>query len=291
MSMIPEGLPPTVEFLLREELHAVSSAKELHKRLKKGLLKELRAQAEFTLQKWAYPASVREEPTGDLAIVPSGSMNPVSAQQKCASEGCRIQSARDFARSIGLFADLVVVPDEFSALLLHKHRDGDRELNLFNALSVLAELLPFLREGILRFHRPGMFLCTRCHKETVDQVKEVTRFLMESTAQELHIRLQETPGAIDLLVFNNPLLLDAHGPLFSLSPISKQESRRIIRMYRRGKDGLLPAKATKSLLPYLESGLAVTVREVLTEVTHARHAQAILTTSSRIEAMLLKQSL
>ncbi|SRR6266446_390798 len=290
MDKLPD-LPPTIELLLREGLQSLVSVDALAKLLKGGFLHALRTQAEFSLGRWSYSDAQRVSPTGELVVVPSGALSPFTSSQKCAAISCRIDSARAFAKTIGLYSDYAIVPDLFSGLVLSEE-DPDVAARLFDELSVLNELLPLVREGIIRFGRPGMPLreehAEQQLKKTRETVRQATHSLVEAVAKGFRLVLREVPGPVDHLVFENPILRGPNDPLNSHILLPKARSRRIVQMYRRRAGGVLPREATKMLLPLMEEALETDVEDLLLQLMLAERAHAILTTGSHMDALLLR---
>jgi hypothetical protein len=278
-------LPPTVRLLLEEGVTKLSSVSSLNDLLRKGFYKDLRTQAEYSLEEWEYPTTP-EPITGNFIVTPTGPLNPFSKSQKCNERGCRIESARAFAKSVGLYSEYALVPDVFSSLLYHYH--GDNIANaLFDEIVVLNELLPLISEGIVRFGRPGLRLCDHHLKENQDLVSQTAETLLRITRGSLHIRVLEGPTEFDFYEIQEPMLTNSDERLTTLFRVTKEESRKILRQYRRRAGGRLPKDAERYLKWYLEDEYRREVQEMLEAVNIARISRAQLTTGSRRDVLLL----
>ena len=78
---------------------------------------------------------------------------------------------------------------------------------LFKKLSVLNELLPLIRAGIVRFGRPGIALCEEHTVEASETVKRITHAILQEAAGGFQIVLREMTGPVDILEIQNPILL------------------------------------------------------------------------------------
>jgi len=281
-------LPPTIELLLTEEMHLVSSADALRKHLAKGFLKDLRQQAEFTVESWSYADVKRKEPTGEFVVVPSGLMNPLTPAQKCDMRACRLESARSFARTVGLYADYAIIPDIFSALVLHEHTQEIAEM-LFTELSALRELLPLVYGGVMRFGRPKLSLCDDCFQKRNDKVLCLAKSVVDWGAKNFRLSLIDGSDR-HFLKIENSLFRSPHGSNISIVALAKHEADRLASMYRRQKGGVLSQRAREALLPQITELLVPTVQDLFFHTTLADNAHATLITGSRIDALLMKQT-
>ena len=277
-------LPPTVELLLSESAQSISSRDELERKFRGGFLKELQAQAQFSLDKWEYAETQHESSIGKLVVVPSGVLNPFTHMQKCANKLCRIDNAQVFARSVGLYSDRVLVPDIFTSAVLHSDDAKHASENLFEELCVLNELLPLLRAGVLRFSRPLFFLCPQHRAEITRNVdlEQIVGTIFDAMANEFQLKIHESSGSNDTVGIRNPI-----NELWNFSSISKDDSRRILQRYHRGKGGSLPAKAIREFMPMIKSKLSASVFDVLRQLRTAERAHAVLTMGSRLDALVL----
>jgi len=156
--------PPVLQLLVSEKLHETKSAQDLESKLKRdrGLLKDLRAQARYSARNWKY---VDRAPSiaGDFSVIPAPSLDPFALSPfNCPSPACRARTGRMLARSIGLYADRIVVPDGITAIL-----HGDPPLRmlaqaLFADLTAFREIRPLLESGVVRFGLPPHGFCEKC---------------------------------------------------------------------------------------------------------------------------------
>src|SRR5687767_3973115 len=91
----PPAIPPTIKILLDEEFP--TGAKRIKKRFSKSsLIRDLHAQALWTVQKFEYFKAGGDE----FALAPSASLDPLSRIRPCADLECLANSASDLARTI-----------------------------------------------------------------------------------------------------------------------------------------------------------------------------------------------
>ena len=192
-------LPPTVELMLSEVPTFESPFELLDHLLKRGLVRELVAQAEYTRNKWQFEHQPRNQ-RGMLRLCPAGGLNPFDKWGKCMDVACTTATAERFARTVGLYSDDVVVMDTITSLILRFRPDayGDRML-LNSNVAALRALEPLLRAGIVRF---GMDppVCVQCDKaldsfvasnvpETVTHLKEGLRYDLQEREGEFFLGL------------------------------------------------------------------------------------------------------
>ncbi len=152
-----ELVPPVIRILLDEDVSGLRRSSEVNRFLKK-LLPELRQQAVWTFDHFEY--TDHHPIPSRLVATTSGRLNPFDDTSTCSNPACRVQSAKHFATTAGLYADIVTVPDNLSAMLFMKDHLTARDLDhMANDLRVIKTLEPLIRAGIARFRRAAIPLC------------------------------------------------------------------------------------------------------------------------------------
>ena len=148
-----ENVPPAIRILLDEKL-SVSPKPAETKRFFRRLLPELRQQAEWTLESFHYEDSDPSAARSGFVVTASGTLNPFAHRGICAIPRCRVAAAEHFARTVGLYADVITIPDVISPRLTHRARLTNAELLEFvTDVVVLKALQPLIDTGIVRFKR------------------------------------------------------------------------------------------------------------------------------------------
>src|SRR3954469_12833657 len=102
----PPVIPPTIEILLSEDFP--SDPERLRKRFSKStLIRDLHRQALWSLENYVYYKTRADE----FAVVPSASLDPLSRIQPCPHPQCIDASVTNLARTLCIYADVVVLPD------------------------------------------------------------------------------------------------------------------------------------------------------------------------------------
>lgn len=182
-------LPPVIQIILREPLPQVDSFDELRKYLRK-LLPELRRQAQWTVDNYSYQELPKRP--NELLIAPTYGLDPFSNQGKCMYFACRLQNAEDIARTIGLYADIALIPDTVTAKLATLAKLTEFELFwLFGTILLIKDLQPLLLEKIFRFY-PGTYpVCANCYQEMKDQVSGATDVILNEIREDLSFEIRD----------------------------------------------------------------------------------------------------
>src|SRR5262249_34060644 len=123
-----DDLPPPVQLVLEEGLADPSNRREFDRTFRR-LLPELQRQSRWTLDNFEY---ADDTPTAGavspLTITASGALNPLTPSALCVRPKCREDAARAFARTLGLYADAVTLPDVITALAVDAKKATERHL-------------------------------------------------------------------------------------------------------------------------------------------------------------------
>ena len=165
-----ELIPPAIRMLLAADLVGHDAAR-LERKLKK-LSPELVSQAEWTVDNFRYPSSPGSAHRPLTAVV-SGGLNPFAIRGACQSPACRAQSAERVARTIGLYADVVMVPDIVTRVLAIGWRGSASDYAwLVNQWIVVRLLAPMIRAGVVQFWSGALPICLKCADELVVVIED-----------------------------------------------------------------------------------------------------------------------
>src|SRR5690348_7451848 len=134
-------IPPTIKLLLEEDFGDLTKPNEFLRRYRRAA-KEIARQAEWTRANFQYLDEANPSP-GSLIVTASGSLNPMSSTALCAAPSCRIHSAIQMARTIGLYADIVAIPDVLTPMLANEPKPtASQAVWLSTQIRVVRELAP-----------------------------------------------------------------------------------------------------------------------------------------------------
>lgn len=203
-----EFIPPVIRILLDEDIDAVRNPAEI-KRFYRPLLPELRKQARWTMTNWKYFDEQQDPHPDAFLITASGSLNPLSHKAICFHPNCRVAAADHFACTVGLYADIVTVPDTLSATLLLKERLSELQLLTFAYdVLVVKALEPLIRAGIVRFRKAYFTFCKKHHRVFDQLVEQATNKLLTNVESELKFKRRKNFITVDTGRLYDPPLLE-----------------------------------------------------------------------------------
>ena len=194
-----DELPPVVRILLDEDIHLGRLKDQLNKL--RRLFPELRRQAEWTRKNFT-PLD-EEFLSGQFAITASGKLDPFLGGH-CLPD-CQIESANQFAQTLGLFADVVTISDPFTVRLFRARQRPPRSffLNLLVDCLILKEIEPLIRAGVVRFRSLSYEHCSDCHSDFLMEIDKASEDLIDIVNSELTFRVKN-----DLLTIGMGSLTD-----------------------------------------------------------------------------------
>lgn len=232
-------LPPSLRLLLRE-IDPTASVADQRTRLRSGLLRELRDQSIWTLDRWNY--ADRRAPAGGLALVaPGDALNPMVGDFKCGEPQCRRQSTVAFGRYTALYTDGAILPDYITrALARGEERHALAAIRA--GLPHLVHLLPLVRGGLLRFARP-VHEAETPHGEAHRLLSEIVRDLVEANRESFVLEYFPYARRPEVHI-SSPRVTSGAEPITHMLPLSKRELASLGRIARlRNKPILLPPAA------------------------------------------------
>lgn len=255
---------------MEEPWGSFSSFSDFTKRYKK-LAPELAAQAEWGHDHHDYYDEAPAKSPG-LVVSAAGGLDPFSEREICSALPCRIKTAKDIARTLGLYADVITIPDPISYTLIDNKRPTTTHMSrVLSTLLVLRELYPLIQAGVIRFWSGRIGLCKGCFTKAEQKISESTSELTEDLDKYLHVE-----------IVNDFLAIRTTGPLaspvtlhYKISPREKRRLASGMPIQELGKE-----KATESI----RTG----IRESLFELSHSTRISSVLFSTSRKELLALR---
>lgn len=186
--MAEEYLPPVMQVLLDENWGELKSFSDFSKRFRK-IAPEISAQAEYGLEHYEYYGTNPNLSSG-FVVTASGGLNPFSVRYVCSAPECRIKNAKEFAGTLGLYADVITIPDPLSWAFADNKKPKNKEI--FWALKqmlVVRELYPLIEAGVIRFWSGGRGYCADCYKKVNSEIEESADELIDELDRHLHVEL------------------------------------------------------------------------------------------------------
>lgn len=176
-------LPPSIAFILDEFRGNTLDTRKIRKRFDDaGFWNDLADQCGSALGTFDY-ADFHEAPRpGKFQVFAAGGLSPLSSAAKCAHPRCRVAYVHHFARTAGLYADRVIVPDEFTWDVL-----GYSAESAVIQIAVLKTLKPLLDEGVVVFSRPAYGQCSACAQAAKEARRNLTNELWTEFAKSADV--------------------------------------------------------------------------------------------------------
>lgn len=240
------------------------------KRYFRRLLPELRQQANWTRNHFAYIDDTAAPPEG-FAITASGTLNPLAYRGICRSPECRVRAADHFARTVGVYADVVTVPDMLTDQLARSKRFTNAELlELATDMLVVRRLEPLIRAGVVTFRNPGTPMCEHHYREFEERTMRAAEALFPQIKNEFAFTWRN-----DYLEIGMGRLYDP--PVEHFATLSEDQRRQL------QTGGSLEEVGVAVVQPMLRS----TLRSVLADLSSASKIDAALFSSSRLDLLSL----
>jgi len=180
-------LPPVLELLLAEDFDGIHTPAGFRRALKR-LEPELRRQAEWSVANHTYSDLVQN--STDFVVRPSGALDVFTPLEICQHIRCRFKTAEQFARSVCLFADRVVLPDVFTARFTMDEWDSLTAEAFTRDIVVLGRIAPLIRAGVISFC--GTNDTDEESEAIASRIDHVTDKVLDEVASELKIARQGT---------------------------------------------------------------------------------------------------
>ena len=283
-------LPPVVALLFRECADTVKSSAELAKKLReRGLLRELKLQAQYAQSNWPYVDLAAARSGGRFVVTPADSLNPMIKSVKCPSPACRTKLAREFVRSVGLYADEVILPDVVSGRLLTDSSPRELAEDIYADVQVLTELKPLIDAGYLQFGSPSHHFCPGCNS-ALDEVGDVSpiRALALDLASEVIVEaLRRDEKGRPYVECRFPAF-DEFGHALTRVRLSIKQAAVFKSLIPSGKTSKLPEQLVPFFREHVEYDLKILSQGLTGEVLSAQKTGAVLAGASGLERMILR---
>ena len=271
-------LPPTIQILLDERLTETSSVGELRRKVKRGLLGDLKRQAVWSMEQFAYPDLVRsDDRVIPPSLTPSGAMNPFTWTSACVAHTCRVRSAKSFVQTLGVYGERIVLPDDFTASLSEPKPNSDAWMSSFlSDLAVLRELKPLVRKGVITFGSGSTAFCSDCREKAAE---EAAVNLARRLRREFRFRF-----AGDKLRFGSESLFGR--PLDTFRKLRAAEVELARELVQGGSR--ISEAAEHFALRVIADRLKRQMSEFLVDLATAQNLSSILVSGSRADVLCVR---
>ena len=223
-------LPPVLQ-LLETEIFSTTNIDDYISDIK-GLIPELRNQAEWSAANHEYIDDKPVPITTKFAVNPVSGINPFSDQGKCAEMRCRVKVAENFSRTIGLYSDVVYLPDPLTTWFVYDEVEevewsDTNIIKLMNEVNVLKTLSPLIHNGIIQFISPVKSFCTPCYSQFENQMNEFSDQALDEFWENISIENNTNYLAIDTGKLHEPNLVLRH--YFDPTLKNKRSKKKIAR--------------------------------------------------------------
>lgn len=207
-----DAIPPVISLLLDDRVwRALEAGADQFTREMRSLIPELKRQARWTHEHFNYftPTDVA---SSSLVVTASGALNPLSPYGICSRGPCRVLAANNMARTLGLYADYVLLPD---IPTLHMRYESNPITDLFRLCTyilVLRVLEPMIRAGVVRFWRGAVAACAPCSKALRARIPAVVEELLSDGRSTPVATIKGNIASVDLeslfgqsIIYSRPL--------------------------------------------------------------------------------------
>jgi len=263
-------IPPAIRLLAEQDLSYFSSPRDLFKQYNR-IAKEVASQAEWTCENFDYFDHKSKQP-GSLIITASGGLNPFSEHDICSQPACRTHAALQIARTLGLYADVVLIPDVLSYSLADMRKPTHAQMEwILTQMLVVKVLYPLIEAGVIRFWSGSMAVCRNCQKLLKKQIKEGTAILADELHKYIHVEIKG-----DLICIRTTGMME--GPTIFIRELKQEEKRKL-------KSGVsLNTLAKKIYCKIIEER----INNTLCDLRFSEAASSMLFSTSRSELYALR---
>jgi len=217
-------VPPAILMLISELAKSVSPT-DARKRVR-GMLRELRDQSEIFIDGNIGRTGYSKDPLSfDVHL--HGALDVLSGSG-CAEISCRVKTADQIVRSVGLFADKIWITDHFSYMFLDFGRATNAKIEIIlDEFFVLSRLLPLILSGIVRFRSPWIPTCSNCLNDFEARITRATQDVAQEFINDFGIEHSiDNEYIIDTgNCFDPPIIFRGE---FSNAPIAKEVAESTI---------------------------------------------------------------
>ena len=272
------NLPPVVQVLMDEDLSALSSYREASARLRAGLYRDLKRQAEWTFHNYETTYESLVPGSDEFVVTASGAINPFASEGPCTAPGCRFSRVPAFLQTVGVWADRVYVPDVFSMELRDVGRLRRQWVERFVAhANVLRALVPLINAGVIRFANPSFAYCEDCKTRVP---AHAAAQLVADFEREFSFELHD-----EWLMLQSETVLDGAIVEFYMPEAAMSAAESLVRNQKRKR---LPKEAQALRRALVGQYLRDQVGDVFLDLLAAQRARSVVVSGSRTDLLCLK---
>lgn len=250
----------------------------------RALLRDLSAQAEYSLGSYPYPGSARIPGDPLCAFFAPTALNPFSTEAKCNDYQCRRTNMQSVATLASLFTDFIAVPDEFALFFDKRDRlSASDRVELALAMEAYYELEPLLRTGVIRFSTAPKLMCPHCAVDAHPELERIVDMFWEFFLEEGTARVVAFPGESPEVEIRTAL----HDGLVSTFDVVPAEYAALRKLVKPGSDEIRRG-AMKHLRELLWDGFALEAQLALEHAAVATKCNLIGASTSTVEALTLQ---
>jgi hypothetical protein len=200
---------------------ALQASPEQYVRELDSLVPELKRQARWTSKNFEYFTNT-DVPSSSLVIPAYGGLNPLVPYGMCAQASCRGLAAQNMARTLGLYADHVLLPDIPTRHMLHWSGTTAEKIQLLGYVLVLRVLEPMIRTGVIRFWEGGISVCSSCRKKLIPEISARAEELLAASDYKPVATIEGNTASLDLAPLYGQSVVYAQ----PLTPAQKRGKKR-----------------------------------------------------------------
>lgn len=180
---VPPGLA-----LIANEVSPGDTPETLQKKIV-SMFPDLREQSENFIETQNSRETDRD-PGNRFEVHLHGGLDPLSGMG-CVALPCRLSAATRIARSVGLIADRVWLTDRFSEWIVECEEPTPDNIRFITEdFCIISQLLPLIREGIVRFRAPCIPTCKNCLDYLERQVEDISTRVTEVFSSEFALKVE-----------------------------------------------------------------------------------------------------
>lgn len=141
---------------------------------------------------------------------------------------CRIHSALNFSRTLGLYSDVIYLPDPFTTSFLMDDEWTELQLlRLLKETAVLKTLEPLIQSGVIKFVSPMQNFCTDCMEKFEEQINDFSDQAISDYWNEVSVKSNKQFISLDTGSLHEPNLIMRQ--YYEPSLKGKKNSKKIAR--------------------------------------------------------------
>jgi glutaredoxin len=246
-----------MQLVIDEGLLNVTTADDLRRRLGRGLLKDIHAQAMYTLGSWQYEdRREHSAPSDAFRCTMAATLNPFSATGKCMELSCRLAAARAFSQSLGLYVEEAIVTDPLISIFVDD-AFSERHLTpkqlaerMHVTFQVFKTIRPLIEDGVVRFSSPGKVACAHCLREKQRLTARGTEYV-EGLVADAGLALEVIPqrnGKGARVSLSCPALLSGGHDVVVTQDLNAVRAKPFLALAKRRNKGGLFSKQDSKLI-------------------------------------------